>query len=474
MANPNLPSGRNESLQNCLKQLTPITNVINSGIHKSGVNVEERKRKRRDSADESFIGNNRRGGEFMKTARVERVKTTRSRHGGKQPCLRPASSARKEYLNYDEGQYVTFDDLEGPRTVLVGESLFNSEGGTFVAVAECTCLSCEPTWCSWAGKDVVVKCHNTMDHTRIPGEYLIDFVREYAEDSSGEEWALAHLPLVLEKLGNRDFRGRLMRITIYERLYPISDLVDPREIAQVFYDILQIHQWLFDHPGILHRDINLDNIMFRRIDGDVYGVLNDFDLACRVNPSWNLEDGPSPNGCTGTKPFMAHDLLSTDQKRHMPRHDMESLFYAMLILICCYQRPGLMVPEPMPFLNWFNGTEREVHDAKLDFILRPINLPVQPHFCGFRAWIRELYSWLHRGHAEGRQHDDLCECRDGVDTNVDQDTEDSDNSSDTEDVDDMEEENVPFNWYTLNGEFSYERMKFLMSFFQARELETRS
>ncbi|KAJ4472235.1 hypothetical protein J3R30DRAFT_3709681 [Lentinula aciculospora] len=248
-----------------------------------------------------------------------------------------------------------------------------------------------------------------------------------------------------------------------------ADLEDPREIAQVFYDILQIHEWLFDNAGILHRHISMGNIMFRRIDGNVHGVLNDFDLACRVNPNWNLEDGPSPNRCVGTKPFMAHDLLSVHEKRHMPRHDMESLFYVMLILVCCFERPGLAVPEPMPYSDWFEGINSDVHNRKLDFILFPTKIPVQPYFRSFRIWVEEIRKWLYCGYTEGRRYDGLDDCNIGVHE------EDDSGDEDLEDDEGSDEDYAPsFNWYTLNSEIFYERMKNLMCIFQAQHLETRS
>ncbi|KAJ4500779.1 hypothetical protein C8R41DRAFT_808912 [Lentinula lateritia] len=35
----------------------------------------------------------------------------------------------------------------------------------------------------------------------------------------------------------------------------------PREFAQVFYDVLQIHQWSYECVGILHRDLSSGNII---------------------------------------------------------------------------------------------------------------------------------------------------------------------------------------------------------------------
>ncbi|KAJ3878220.1 hypothetical protein F5051DRAFT_428304, partial [Lentinula edodes] len=97
-------------------------------------------------------------------------------------------------------------------------------------------------------------------------------------------------------------------IYIYRNLQsPLSELEDPREFAQVFYDVLQIHQWLYECVGILHRDLSSGNIMFRRKDDKIYGVLNDFDLSSRGVA--DMDKGPTSNQRTGTRQFMSHDLL---------------------------------------------------------------------------------------------------------------------------------------------------------------------
>ncbi|KAK7464429.1 hypothetical protein VKT23_006596 [Stygiomarasmius scandens] len=74
-----------------------------------------------------------------------------------------------------------------------------------------------------------------------------------------------------------------VQFTVQRVLEPLANpMADPREYAQTFFDILQIHKWLqvVDHPKILHRGINPTNIMFYRRDDDtVQAVLNDFDLS---------------------------------------------------------------------------------------------------------------------------------------------------------------------------------------------------
>jgi hypothetical protein len=53
-----------------------------------------------------------------------------------------------------------------------------------------------------------------------------------------------------------------------------------------------------------HRDISVANLMYYRLDGKVYGVLNDYDLS--ILPDQKRTLGTER---TGTWPFMAVDML---------------------------------------------------------------------------------------------------------------------------------------------------------------------
>ncbi|KAK0231475.1 hypothetical protein IW262DRAFT_485246 [Armillaria fumosa] len=73
------------------------------------------------------------------------------------------------------------------------------------------------------------------------------------------------------------------------------------------------------------------NIMYRKDGkGNVFGVLIDFDLSSLV-PSKEAKSLRR----TGTPPYMALDpLMEKDSGPHLYRHDLEALFYVML-MICC-------------------------------------------------------------------------------------------------------------------------------------------
>jgi hypothetical protein len=89
----------------------------------------------------------------------------------------------------------------------------------------------------------------------------------------------------------------------------------------------------------MHGDVSVNNIMVRRREGKIFGVLNDYDLA-RVRGY----TGPTSRQRTGTQPFMAMDLLDSDYKggRTLPRFDVESLLYVLLWMACC--GPGMKLP----------------------------------------------------------------------------------------------------------------------------------
>lgn len=76
-------------------------------------------------------------------------------------------------------------------------------------------------------------------------------------------------------------------------------------------------------------NLSISNIMVPRTSGKAYGILNDFDLA-RIQGFSKMSSQR-----TGTQPFMAIDLLSPSEREdemqtHLPRFDLESLFYVLL------------------------------------------------------------------------------------------------------------------------------------------------
>ncbi|KAJ3784987.1 hypothetical protein GGU10DRAFT_270293, partial [Lentinula aff. detonsa] len=232
------------------------------------------------------------------------------------------------------------------RTVVIEKVLYRAEGiiGRCSIVVEVRCI-CSVSGCNWNGENRIMKV-SFPTRSRTSEEVFIREASAKAK-SSGNHWALNHLPNIIDSITvtydetktvqgrlkahlKEKYEERVMRVTILEKLHSLSELENVREFAQVFYDILQIHRWLYECAGILHRDLSIGNIMFRRIDGRVYGVLNDFDLSSFVR---DMVKGPSSDFRTGTRPFMSVDLLNPKWNGgHLYRHDLESLFFIMILL----------------------------------------------------------------------------------------------------------------------------------------------
>ncbi|KAH7880931.1 protein kinase [Lentinula edodes] len=384
------------------------------------------------------------------------------------------------------GSTYAFTGSDGRRRrVKITKVLYRAEGiiGRCSIVVEVECL-CTEAGCDWheegQATTKVMKI-SFPNMTRPSEDGLIGEARSTAE-SSGDFWALNHLPEVIDSITfpyheettvqgrlkkhlKDDYEERVMRVTFLDKLQPLSDLEDPREFAQVFYDVLQIHQWLYERVGILHRDLSSGNIMYRRKNGKVYGVLNDFDLSSRVQ---DMNKGPTSKQRTGTRPFMSLDLLNPDwEGGHLYRHDLESLFYIMLCLACRYEAPGVPSPDPRPYSEWFSGTDAEVLSNKSKFLLNALSkgLPVQPYFSSFKQWLWKIFKGLRLGYT----------LRPLAYSNPPASETDSKawNLGDDDDEDSDSDSKFNYEWTTLNKRVSYAKIRSIMSSFKGQPLETR-
>ncbi|KAK0452052.1 uncharacterized protein EV420DRAFT_704485 [Desarmillaria tabescens] len=305
-----------------------------------------------------------------------------------------------------------------PIKLTLGKTVYRQRGlvgrDTFVVHATCA---------AWPGRKLVVKI-SWPSATRMSEKVLLDIAKAKAAELAGEgkkHWVLDHLPDILheqdfefdeesaQKLIARMMKGkfvgkegtyeeRVLRITVLEELLPITSLGKDSDYAQVFVDILQCHKWLYDHPRILHRDISMANLMYRiDSEGNIVGVLNDFDLSSLLPI-----DKATSFRRTGTPPYMALDLLKEqdDSGPHLYRHDLEALFYVML-MICCRHS---IIKEPQPrgasqleeipktFSQWFDrGMSWDIlGKLKRSFFSDEEPIPVSASFKAFRPCLTAL------------------------------------------------------------------------------------
>ncbi|KAF8162315.1 hypothetical protein K438DRAFT_1618415, partial [Mycena galopus ATCC 62051] len=152
-------------------------------------------------------------------------------------------------------------------------------------------------------------------------------------------------------------------------------------------------RWLFEKANIMHRDISRNNLMYRRIDGKVYGVLNDFDLSVVLGN----EPRSTSKQRTGTEPYMAIDLLETDPPPpHVFRFDLESLFYVLVYVVCQYHQ-GKKIENP-PFDDWDHLPTRALRSERREFLADPMTVPPTSNFTALRKLIVLLHKMFRDGY----------------------------------------------------------------------------
>jgi len=134
----------------------------------------------------------------------------------------------------------------------------------------------------------------------------------------------------------------------------------------------------------------------------VYGVLTDYDLS-----SWKelrADYTRTSQQRTGTPPYMALELLKGNSTTHLYRHDIESLFYIMLMMCGRHtivhsrgeadaeaKSRVVMRGGKLPYPEWFE--EQDDHtlgNTKFAFFVDLEAIDLSPSFEDFRAWLQAL------------------------------------------------------------------------------------
>ncbi|KAL1707862.1 hypothetical protein EV121DRAFT_277656 [Schizophyllum commune] len=201
---------------------------------------------------------------------------------------------------------------------------------------------------------------------------------------------------------------RVLRSTHLEPLHKLQgwDFID------AWFQCAEAHYFAWTH-GIHHQDPSLNNLMYRgRRDGKTCPVLNDWDVCAALN-DWDLAtdtsvlaidasvlaidasvlaidasvlpiDAIAPQTHTGlqragTMQFMAIARLESeawggylaDHLQHLYRHDLETFFYILAWVVCCYKEGRRLDPLPPFFETWMKGdgtNARACLDSKRSFI----------------------------------------------------------------------------------------------------------
>lgn len=195
--------------------------------------------------------------------------------------------------------------------------------------------------------------------------------------------AKSHLPRVMESCDPfstkttrdkldfyRNSRGTplVCRVGVSECLEPITKLKDEAFLT-AWIQCVRYH-YLAWEAGIHHLDLSIDNLMVRTIDGEKFGVVNDWDL------SYVKDKSPKPVEHASTMPFLSLDLLGgSDRADHEVeyRHALESFFWIVLWVFMCLERRSngdkWTVPEELR--SWQTDSAVDCHARKSRFISKP-------------------------------------------------------------------------------------------------------
>jgi len=143
-------------------------------------------------------------------------------------------------------------------------------------------------------------------------------------------------------------------------------------------------------------------------------VLTDYDLASWTS-SMTGEYTKTSEQRAGTAPFMAFELLGGTDTLHLYRHDVESLFYIMVILATHYEIRAPKKGEDggvwmrhgkLPFERWFDQPSYEdLASFKHTFLSRPGYLDLSPTFEDLRVWLLHLEASFTSGLRMKQRHD---------------------------------------------------------------------
>ncbi|TFY74696.1 hypothetical protein EWM64_g9315 [Hericium alpestre] len=214
-----------------------------------------------------------------------------------------------------------------------------------------------------------------------------------------------HLPRTSMSSETGSPEPRVLRILVCARALPLYKLRSLADFKKVFLDFVRCHRVVYKKARVLHRDLSVNNVMFRLSTAGVIGVLNDWDLS--EDMMKRESDDSSANATarhrTGTAPFMALELLQSNPPRHLYRHDLESFINILIWCAVHFDFDGTEPKRPVPEVEpWLEGDWQDIWKHKSLLFNCPLNdlhndlyAAVRPKFRPIlNTWIVPLVNML--------------------------------------------------------------------------------
>ena len=148
--------------------------------------------------------------------------------------------------------------------------------------------------------------------------------------------------------------------------------------------------------------------MCRTIEGQVHGVLTDYDVSFWKDSLTDHTENSQQ--LIGTSTYMASELLKGTSTTRLYRHDVESLFYVMLVLCGCYEiihtrgeegtearLQAVMRKGKFAYHSWFEYDGYELGSLKTAFLWDMNRIELTSSFEGFRVWLHGLQGRFSKG-----------------------------------------------------------------------------
>ena len=215
-----------------------------------------------------------------------------------------------------------------------------------------------------AEHDMVIRAKDSADNRG----YILEHLPECIASLDLPQYSTSTIRDALKVKGKAN-SGRILRITAWKRLRPLTDLVG-KELWKAFWECHRCESTLFAclpslqaadvrfighlhlfKRGLQHGDISDTNLMYNPVTGK--GVLNDFDLAIDVR----APERSVSHRRTGTIPFLSLDLFHPNGKldtsvQRKYYHDEESFRWVLVWIITCYRDGRFEPPVDEPIMEW--------------------------------------------------------------------------------------------------------------------------